>query len=444
MEDDHIKAQCILIQTIADTYKSKAFSILKQTLALLYISIEIQKYGVHINIEILAAITAIFKIAPSKVDQLSIWKAYVDTANELILLYDDDNKLDRVKRNNGVMRNRAEVIEVFGKEFYILSGLNDFLQFMTRQIISALEEDRSNMEKRSEKKQYDENEEINGIYFKESLLVDGQEFSMLGGIIPLSKSLFKTAGNQFSLFFKSFEPQITAYVSDGCDKFHEKDVESALGFWADIYVYAPVELIISYAQPIEKMLTKFLNSDNINFYKIAAYSVGVIAERKIPAMDALISKCLPKLNQFISNNKPGRDDDYDNALDNTYSSFIRIIRFTPQCVQNDLIPLSQFIISYLPFKTDLEELENCYEFLCEIIEQDLMSIESKYGKPTLIKIITCMIEAFVIADKQIPQKLMERVKACSQKLAEANQQSFQEVLASMDQYRQNVFRVAIM
>ena len=55
-----------------------------------------------------------------------------------------------------------------------------------------------------------------------------------------------------------------------------------------------------------------------------------------------------------------------------------------------------------------------------------------------------MIEAFVIADKQIPQKLMERVKECSQKLAEANQQNFSEVLASMDQYRQNVFRVAIM
>ena len=142
--------------------------------------------------------------------------------------------------------------------------------------------------------------------------------------------------------------------------------------------------------------------------------------------------------------KPGRDDESDNALDNTYSSFIRIIRFTPQCVQNDLIPLSQFVISYLPFKTDLLELKNCYEFLCEIIEQDLMNIESKYGKPTLIKIITCMIEAFVIADKQIPQKLMERVKECSQKLAEANQQNFSEVLASMDQYRQNVFRVAIM
>jgi hypothetical protein len=303
--------------------------------------------------------------------------------------------------------------------------------------------DQYNLKKRSEKKQYNENEEIDEISFEESLFMDEEEYSLLDGIGPLSKALFKTAGNQFSLYFKSFEPQITAYLSDECDKFHEKDVESALGFWADIYVYAPVELIISYAQPIEKMLTKFLNTDKINFYKIAAYSVGVIAERKIPAMDALISKCLPKLNQFISNNKPGRDDDYDNALDNTYSSFIRIIRFTPQCVQNDLIPLSQFIISYLPFKTDLEELENCYEFLCEIIEQDLMNIESKYGKPTLIKIITCMIEAFVVADKQIPQQLMERVKVCSQKLAEANKQNFKEVLASMDKYRQNVFSVTI-
>ena len=125
---------------------------------------------------------------------------------------------------------------------------------------------------------------------------------MLDGIGPLSKALFKTFGNQFSPHFKSFEPQITACLSDGCDKYHEKDVESALRFWGDIFVYAPVELIISYAQTIEKMLTKFLDSDRINFYKYAAHSVGVIAERKIPAMDALISKCLPKLNQFISNN----------------------------------------------------------------------------------------------------------------------------------------------
>ena len=130
-------------------------------------------------------------------------------------------------------------------------------------------------------------------------------------------------------------------------------------------------------------------------------------------------------------------------MDNTYSSLIRIVRFTPQCVQNDLVSLSQFIISYLPFKTDLTELENCYEFLCEIVEQDLMNIESKYGKPTLVEIMKCMIEAFVIADNRIPQKLMDRVKACSQKLVEANQQKFQEVLASMDQYRKNVFPVTI-
>jgi len=444
-----IVTACNLIQTIAETYKSKAFLLLQKTLDPLQALIHSPLYMEDLMIETFATMTAVVRIAPSDVDRASIWDAYVSIAIELISEFTDpelnpkDIKTPE-SQYNGVMINLAEVIDVYGGELSAQDNFNSFLQFITQSIIGALKVDQYNFKKRSEKKQYNENEEIDEISYEESSLIDEEEYSMLEGIGPLSKSLFRTAGNQFSLYFKSFEPQITAYLSDECDKFHEKDVESALGFWADIYEYAPIELIISYAQTIEKMLTKFLNGDQINFYRVAAFSVGVIAERKIPAMDALISKCLPKLNQFISNNKPGRDDESDYALDNTYSSFIRIIRFTPQCVQNDLIPLSQFVISYLPFKTDLLELKNCYEFLCEIIEQDLMNIESKYGKPTLIEIITCMIEAFVIADKQIPQKLMERVKACSQKLAEANQQNFSEVLASMDQYRQNVFRVAIM
>ena len=144
LDGDKLKAQCNLIQTIAETYKSKAYPMPEQTSGPLCILLQFEEVlSADLNIKLLESFTAVCKIAPSEVDRVS----EILETNELL-------ESDDVEQNNGVMKNLAEVIEEFGEE--IAQGdFNSFLQSMTKKIIKALKVDRSNMEKRSEKKQYE-------------------------------------------------------------------------------------------------------------------------------------------------------------------------------------------------------------------------------------------------------------------------------------------------
>ena len=158
-----IATACNLIQTIAETYESKAFLLLQKTLdplqALIHGFADGPLNTEDLMIETFATMTAVVRIAPSDVDRASIWKAYVSIAIELISEFTDPKLNPEDIRTpesqyNGVMSNLAEVIDVYGGELSAQDNFNSFLQFITQSIIGALKVDQYNLKKRSEKKQY--------------------------------------------------------------------------------------------------------------------------------------------------------------------------------------------------------------------------------------------------------------------------------------------------
>merc|ERR1719334_2602583 len=420
---------CEMLSTICEIWGTEVFDTMKELFPTLVTAIGNNK-NIYLTLPAFGLISSIVKIAKEE-SKRQVWNQYAILVNQCFTVKDLKSEVF-----NGIADYLAETIKAYDESFLD----DEFLNITTNAIKLGLKYDEKCVENRALQKHYEQDEEfVDYDIYNDSL--DTEEDSYLAGIGILTKAMFGKCPNRYGTYFEQYKQGITKYLLD-TQTYAEADIEDSLHVWSDIVKDAPDSIITQNKDLIKQMMEKYIMSDNLKHYIPAVFSIGVLAERRL-GFDALITATLQRLIAFSSQQESrGVDDDVDSALDNTFSALIRIIRHAPATLGTELSKLTTYVLAYLPFEADLEELENCYEFIGALL-QNTPDVRAAFGPESLTRVFLILIDAFVIAEGHISKELMARVITFTQKMYLTYTSEFQQVLAGVDEYKRNVFNAAV-
>lgn len=117
--------------------------------------------------------------------------------------------------------------------------------------------------------------------------------------------------------------------------------------------YGPAEVASYFHPQIEQLISKFgQKQDWTTVHRVIFYTINLIAQKKVPGgvFDAFFKTQIPFLKSYAENSASTMDEATQNAVDNSISALISIMRHSPQVYGAEFDSFAQYALSHLPFR----------------------------------------------------------------------------------------------
>lgn len=248
-----------------------------------------------------------------------------------------------------------ESVEVVGKDCLTLQHMQSFIESSK----STLEDYQSRVKRRLEDKADLEEGDDDAISYEYEVEEDQNLLS------DMNKAFHTTFKNQGTSFLPAWE-RLLSFVDAFATSQDSTQRQWSLCIMDDLLEFCG-EASWNYKDHMIQPLINATQDENPSNRQVAAYGIGVAAQKGGPAWSEFVAASIPSLLQ-VTRHPQARAEDHVFATENGSSSIAKILHYNASKVQNAQ-EIVETWIDTLPIVNDEEAAPYAYSFLAELIDQ---------------------------------------------------------------------------